>query len=634
MYPNQVFSSGSYAEMISGNTLLPHNYSESVGGQNELKFMTSMNDTMNMQHINEGHSNDTTSDPRTQFGLVESEQNVQCQGLSLSLGTMMPSFQYQYPGNSFTSLMNAQISNLKESASFKDDEELRNAECIASLSSGGFHNTVKREGLYNPQQHSIGLNEGQSDPCLHGSAVIPNNSLNSHYLKAAQELLDEIVNVRKGLKQTGSEKQQSVRDAGLDGSKDSDGKSTSQSMQISPGPNGSNANNPSCELSPAERQHLLDKKTKLLAMLDEVDKRYRQYCHQMQIVVSSFDMVAGCGAAEPYTALALRTISRHFRCLRDAISGQIQVTQRSLGEQEGIPRLRYVDQQLRQQKALQQLGVMRQAWRPQRGLPESSVSILRAWLFEHFLHPYPKDSEKIMLARQTGLTRNQVANWFINARVRLWKPMVEEMYKEEFGDSETSSNLLSENTLKAPRDDDVRVWDDKREESQDKLTPIDSVQQGQIAGLKLDHASSSTSAATELDRGIQSNDHWTNMMDSRIGKMQGDQQRFNMNNSPYSNAPISINQNGDGCIMDSTPTTYDDLSELSNFGVGGHVSLALELRNSESDGFGLSNDDINKRRNQTLASSSDTDLLDYHFTENGKQQHKFGNPHLLHEFVV
>jgi hypothetical protein len=75
-------------------------------------------------------------------------------------------------------------------------------------------------------------------------------------------------------------------------------------------------------------------------------------------------------------------------------------------------------------------------------------------------------------------TSYQVANWFINARVRLWKPMVEEMYKEEFGDSETSSNLLSENTLKAPRDDDVRVWDDKREESQDKLTTIDSVQQG------------------------------------------------------------------------------------------------------------------------------------------------------------
>jgi hypothetical protein len=44
---------------------------------------------------------------------------------------------------------------------------------------------------------------------------------------------------------------------------------------------------------------------------------------------------------------------------------------------------------------------------------------------------YPKDSDKVMLAKQTGLTRSQVSNWFINARVRLWKPMVEEMYAEE-----------------------------------------------------------------------------------------------------------------------------------------------------------------------------------------------------------
>jgi len=29
-----------------------------------------------------------------------------------------------------------------------------------------------------------------------------------------------------------------------------------------------------------------------------------------------------------------------------------------------------------------------EAWRPQRGLPERSVNILRSWLFEHFLHPY------------------------------------------------------------------------------------------------------------------------------------------------------------------------------------------------------------------------------------------------------
>lgn len=114
----------------------------------------------------------------------------------------------------------------------------------------------------------------------------------------------------------------------------------------------------------------------------------------MEIVISSFDFIAGSGSAKPYTELARRTISSHFRCLRDSITCQIQATQRSLGEQDitpiqgGIPRLRYVDHHLKQQRSIQQLGLMRHAWRPQRGLPESSVSILRAWLFEHFLNPY------------------------------------------------------------------------------------------------------------------------------------------------------------------------------------------------------------------------------------------------------
>ena len=134
----------------------------------------------------------------------------------------------------------------------------------------------------------------------------------------------------------------------------------------------------------------------MIVLFLQVNRRYKQYYHQMQIVVSSFDVIAGCGAAKPYTALALQTISRHFRCLHDAITGQIRVSRRSLGEQDvsengkgvRISRLRYVDQHLRQQRALQQLGMMQQhAWRPQRGLPENSVSILRAWLFEHFLHP-------------------------------------------------------------------------------------------------------------------------------------------------------------------------------------------------------------------------------------------------------
>ena len=115
----------------------------------------------------------------------------------------------------------------------------------------------------------------------------------------------------------------------------------------------------------------------------------------MQSVVSSFDVVAGPGAAKPYTAVALQTISRHFRCLKDAINDQINVIRKKLGEEENssgkegkLTRLRYIDQQLRQQRAFQQYGMIPQnAWRPQRGLPENSVTILRAWLYEHLLHP-------------------------------------------------------------------------------------------------------------------------------------------------------------------------------------------------------------------------------------------------------
>jgi hypothetical protein len=81
--------------------------------------------------------------------------------------------------------------------------------------------------------------------------------------------------------------------------------------------------------------------------------------------------------------------------LRDAIGNQLKIVKRALGEDvdrnAGLgetSRLRYVDQQIRQQRALQQLGMLQQhAWRPQRGLPERAVSVLRAWLFEHFLHP-------------------------------------------------------------------------------------------------------------------------------------------------------------------------------------------------------------------------------------------------------
>jgi hypothetical protein len=293
-------------------------------------------------------------------------------GLSLSLGNQIQSavsvspFQYHYQN------LSNQLSYNNLNPSTMSDENGK------SLSVHQHHSDqILPSSVYNNNGNN---GVGFYNNYRYETSGFVSSVLRSRYLKPTQQLLDEVVSVRKDLK-LGNKKMKN--DKGQDfhnGSSDNiteDDKSQSQ------------------ELSPSERQELQSKKSKLLTMVDEVDKRYNQYHHQMEALASSFEMVTGLGAAKPYTSVALNRISRHFRCLRDAIKEQIQVIRGKLGERETsdeqgerIPRLRYLDQRLRQQRALhQQLGMVRPAWRPQRGLPENSVSILRAWLFEHFLHP-------------------------------------------------------------------------------------------------------------------------------------------------------------------------------------------------------------------------------------------------------
>ncbi|KAK7283518.1 hypothetical protein RIF29_13086 [Crotalaria pallida] len=303
------------------------------------------------------------------------------------------------------------------------------------------------ESMRHSENFPPGLYRG--DVSSHGMCSVGITVPNSKYLKAAQQLLDEVVDIRKA---KGSDEE----DLRLENDR--------PSANGVPNSQGSTSNS-TLELAHAEKQDLDYKLTKLLSMLDEVDSRYKQYFHQMQIVVSSFDGIAGCGASNSYTTLALQTISCHFRCLRDAITDQINTVQRNLGEQDasgnnkgiGISRLRYVDRQIRQQRALQQLGMAQHACRLQRGLPESSVSILRAC--------YPKDSDKMMLARQTGLTRSQVSNWFINARVQLWKPIIEEIYKQENCEADMDTSSSSENASKVTKSD-IKAYNDTGDDSE------------------------------------------------------------------------------------------------------------------------------------------------------------------------
>ncbi|KAG6533538.1 hypothetical protein ZIOFF_007413 [Zingiber officinale] len=246
----------------------------------------------------------------------------------------------------------------------------------------------------------------------------------SKFLYPAQELLSEVVSLRSAVDPSYDEELRKVKSFGV--------------ANRNGGVCCSSADNPDTDV----------RVLKLVALLDELEGRYQQYFHRMEQVISCFEMFAGSGAAASYTALTIQAMSRHFSNLRDTIITQIHAS--GVLQEHDQPREAQrhpfmhtlADESFRQNReALQKLGIIQnqQVWRPLRGLPEDSVAVLRTWLFENFLHPYPDDKEKLILAAKTGLTKNQISNWFINARVRIWKPMIEEMYKEEF--AEHSGNL-------------------------------------------------------------------------------------------------------------------------------------------------------------------------------------------------
>ncbi|KAL4302432.1 hypothetical protein GQ457_10G021650 [Hibiscus cannabinus] len=586
-------SSGSYSDAFAGNSQQQNSCFEIPAGEASASTSLQHGILSNLGGSQDGFA--AWRDGRNEMlamqpvagtsGIIHSGQ-----GLSLSLGTQIPSgiqIPYRNPGLSFSS------SNQESNA--------------GELSAYGMSSMTR---------------------------TIPN----SKYLKAAQQLLDEVVNVRKALKQPDGGNNRNSQENRMKSSEEDENVPANQQESSMKSPK---------ELSHAERQELQSKLTKLLSMLDEVDRRYKQYYHQMQIVVSSFDVVAGCGAAKPYTALALQTISRHFRCLRDAINGQIQATRTSLGEQDTsenskemrITRLRYVDQQLRQQRALQQLGMTQQhAWRPQRGLPESSVSILRAWLFEHFLHPYPKDSDKIMLARQTGLTRSQVSNWFINARVRLWKPMVEEMYKEEFADAEMDSNSSSDNAVKATKGDTMTSKDRGEDLQQSgSSSAIERCGNGQLMDSKSDNVhnvdiSGSTPSAGFLN--VSCGEAETEYV---LQKLQ-EEQRLTMGDSNIPNTSVHL----DGGSHQFLPTAAYNVSELGRFGSGSGVSLTLGLQRYEDGSISMSGGShhqnfIAMRGDEMynpITTSVGAETADFECINPGNRQQGYSSSQLLHDFVA
>lgn len=182
-------------------------------------------------------------------------QNLQGQGLSLTLSTQIPSIPYRNSDMGLTSFLSPNPTNSGEDGcrnGASRDEQLRNGENLPP----NFQELAKGE----ISQYSM--------------STIARTMPNSKYLKAAQQLLDEVVNVRKALKRPNNERNQSSPEHETKSAKNGDAGTKNDSSMLTASGTSSNpqetGSNSTCELSHAEKQDLQNKLTKLLYMLDEV----------------------------------------------------------------------------------------------------------------------------------------------------------------------------------------------------------------------------------------------------------------------------------------------------------------------------------------------------------------------------
>lgn len=122
----------------------------------------------------------------------------------------------------------------------------------------------------------------------------------------------------------------------------------------------------------------------------QVDERYTRCLDEIHTVISAFHAATELDP-QVHARFALQTVSSLYKNLRKRISNQILAMGGYFyegGTREEDQERSFETSFIQKQWALQQLRRKdHPLWRPQRGLPERSVSVLRAWMFQNFLHP-------------------------------------------------------------------------------------------------------------------------------------------------------------------------------------------------------------------------------------------------------
>ncbi|XP_050526900.1 homeobox protein PKNOX2-like [Daktulosphaira vitifoliae] len=208
--------------------------------------------------------------------------------------------------------------------------------------------------------------------------------------------------------------------------------------------------------------------------------------HSVQVTSSSGSVMQHSGdidAVKPKTIMDLKNISSLLSGIPSTTSVEIKnishheipITQSSLSENSTIGKIPLTTNFLSDKPSSLQgslsatsggscdedddyFGSKRKRQQKRGILPKQATSVMRSWLFQHLIHPYPTEDEKKIIAAQTNLTLLQVNNWFINARRRILQPMLDASSPEISGDqnftlSKEKVAMIEANKFSWPSDD-------------------------------------------------------------------------------------------------------------------------------------------------------------------------------------
>ena len=144
-------------------------------------------------------------------------------------------------------------------------------------------------------------------------------------------------------------------------------------------------------------------------------------------------------------------------------------------------------------------------------LPANVVEYLKAWLMspEHVNHPYPTEKEKSQMVADTGIELKRLNNWFVNNRIRYWKPRMEALQKQKQGEKDIGAIEVNK-TLTVSNGSPVFMASPHWLEQISKMVPDLQVQSPAIQRVSL---SSPNSTHAVSDASLSTNDNDTTSCD-------------------------------------------------------------------------------------------------------------------------